>query len=314
MQIKKWATAEVPPLERFGQWSEVLNKTHFEWQLLGAPKDFYADVTRRDIGGLRIVGCRCDPCEGFRGLKEINFSEERYVGVLFDLAGREIMRQGDREEIVGPGDFVVWSSHREMEFRVLEPLHKLTIIAPYSMMRRFLPDVDDLTGMRVSAMDSLAPLVGAYLRQLSEGIDVLEDQHLQLILNTTLELVAAGVHARYPRDEELKAEPFDRVQRFILSNLDDPLLSPRAVADGSSISLRYLHKLFAKRGLSVSRWIQQQRLEQCRRELLATGSSSSITDIAFRWGFNDTSHFSRCFRSEFGVAPRVFRKVNAQAG
>ena len=198
-----------------------------------------------------------------------------------------------------------------MEFRVLEPLHKLTILVPANMMRRFLPNVDELTGMRVSGSDSLGPLVGAYLRQLSEGILTLEDQHLQLVLDTTLELVAAGVQANYGSDPDAVREPFDRVRRFILSNLADPRLSPQYVADRNAISLRYLHKIFSKRGLSVSRWIQRQRLDQCRRELMVRDRGRSITEIAFDWGFNDPSHFSRCFRSEFGVAPRAFRNENA---
>ncbi|WP_429923488.1 helix-turn-helix domain-containing protein [Agrobacterium vitis] len=31
------------------------------------------------------------------------------------------------------------------------------------------------------------------------------------------------------------------------------------------------------------------------------------SEIAFRWGFNDLSHFSKTFRHHFGVPPRDYR-------
>ena len=33
----------------------------------------------------------------------------------------------------------------------------------------------------------------------------------------------------------------------------------------------------------------------------------SITEIALRWGFNDSAHFSRTFRARFGLSPRAVR-------
>ena len=41
----------------------------------------------------------------------------------------------------------------------------------------------------------------------------------------------------------------------------------------------------------MARWVREQRLERCRRELEGASESTTVTDIAFRWGFNDASHF-----------------------
>ena len=38
----------------------------------------------------------------------------------------------------------------------------------------------------------------------------------------------------------------------------------------------------------------------------------SISDVAFRWGFNDAGHFSRAFKDQFGVTPREYRQDNPQ--
>jgi Helix-turn-helix domain len=42
----------------------------------------------------------------------------------------------------------------------------------------------------------------------------------------------------------------------------------------------------------------------CRRDLAdATLRRDSITSIAFRWGFSESSSFSRAFRNAFGLRP-----------
>jgi AraC-like DNA-binding protein len=314
MEIQRWDTAEVAKRDRFAAWTEVLNATHLEWELVGTAKDFNALTTTRNIGGLKLIACRCDPCEGRRGPTQIGRSDESYIGILFILAGREVVRQMDHEELLNPGDFIVWDSTRAMQFRVVEPLQKFTILAPRSMVRRFLPNPDHFVAARVSGGESLGPLVGAYLRQLSTHLQSLEDKDLRLVLGTTLELVSAGIHAKCRDDESYRRDPFHDIQRFILQNLGDPELKPAYIAARNSISVRYLHKIFARRGLSVSRWIQQQRLERCKDELSTGLTAASITELAFAWGFNDSSHFSRCFRGRFGVPPRELRRASRTQG
>ena len=53
----------------------------------------------------------------------------------------------------------------------------------------------------------------------------------------------------------------------------------------------------------MSRWTRQQRLERCRRQLAGAMGSTTVTEVAFRWGFNDSAHFSRAFKQAFGVSP-----------
>jgi AraC-like DNA-binding protein len=44
---------------------------------------------------------------------------------------------------------------------------------------------------------------------------------------------------------------------------------------------------------------------------LGVGTASpgaSITEVAFELGFNDSAYFARCFRQQFGVPPRDWRR------
>jgi AraC-like DNA-binding protein len=88
-------------------------------------------------------------------------------------------------------------------------------------------------------------------------------------------------------------------------------LSPQAVAAHFGISVRTLHLRFEALGQSFGRWVLGSRLDGCCRSLGDPGQrNASISDIAYRWGFNDLSHFNKRFRSRFGMSPREWRAVH----
>ena len=99
-----------------------------------------------------------------------------------------------------------------------------------------------------------------------------------------------------------------RIEHYIETHLGERTLNTGMIAATAGISVRHLHRLFAATGCTVAEWIRERRLERCRCDLAdPLLSDSSITDIAFRWGFSDSAHFSHSFRKEFGVSPRQFR-------
>lgn len=99
-----------------------------------------------------------------------------------------------------------------------------------------------------------------------------------------------------------------RAAQYIDRNLADRELSPEQVAAALRISIRYLHRVFEGSGMSVSRYILNQRLARCRDALLRTsGTLTRVSEISERYGFRNASHFSTCFKAEFGVPPSAVR-------
>ncbi|MEU8539780.1 helix-turn-helix domain-containing protein [Streptomyces sp. NPDC048717] len=97
-----------------------------------------------------------------------------------------------------------------------------------------------------------------------------------------------------------------RIHAYIDRHLPDAGLTPRTIARAHHISLRYLHKLFEGEDATVSRWIQRRRLERSRRDL-ARYPHVTIAAVAHRWGFASAAHFSRVFRTAYGMSPRQWR-------
>jgi AraC-like DNA-binding protein len=69
--------------------------------------------------------------------------------------------------------------------------------------------------------------------------------------------------------------------------------------------------LFEDAPESISGTIRSLRLERSARDL-AQPHGPTIMEVALRWGFNDSSHFSRLFKRRFGVCPREFRAAAVQ--
>ncbi|MCD2456656.1 helix-turn-helix transcriptional regulator, partial [Staphylococcus aureus] len=80
------------------------------------------------------------------------------------------------------------------------------------------------------------------------------------------------------------------------------------IAKALNCSKRSLHAVFELEETTLADYIQAQRLQACRRDLLSEEfSGSSITEIALSWGYNSPSHFSRVFKQHFGASPSELR-------
>jgi AraC family transcriptional regulator, positive regulator of tynA and feaB len=86
-------------------------------------------------------------------------------------------------------------------------------------------------------------------------------------------------------------------------------VTPQRAADHVRISLRTLHLRFRLIGKSFGRFLLESRLDACRNALRDRNQDAlSISEIAYRFGFNDLSHFNKAFRARFDCAPRECRE------
>lgn len=131
----------------------------------------------------------------------------------------------------------------------------------------------------------------------------------------TESLAAALTECRLQaRPDRLQGRAFmARVGDLIQKKLADPGLSLSSIAADLQVSGRYLQKLFEKSGTNFSAYVRTTRLEHCRADLANRHYDKlSVSDICFRWGFNDPSHFSHAFREQFGMPPSAYRDRSAQ--
>ena len=163
-----------------------------------------------------------------------------------------MIRQGDREVELGVGDFAMWDSDREMEFRVLEPLHKLTLLIPKPRMKAFLGDAERYAGQVVPGSAGAGGIAAEALRRLAREFATLDEHGAGAVIDPMLSLLAATLMSRWPLAGVSAGhqESFRRFCRHIEQNLGDNELTPARVAAAHGVSLRYLHAVFAEQGVS----------------------------------------------------------------
>jgi YesN/AraC family two-component response regulator len=109
---------------------------------------------------------------------------------------------------------------------------------------------------------------------------------------------------------EITVTPLDerfiqQVIAIVEKNLDNPSFDVGKLTEEAGISRTNLHrKLKAITGMSASEFVQDFRLK--RAAILMEKKADTITQIAFRVGFNDQSYFTKCFRKKFGKTPSEF--------
>ncbi|WP_245529214.1 helix-turn-helix domain-containing protein [Brucella ovis] len=108
------------------------------------------------------------------------------------------------------------------------------------------------------------------------------------------------------------ADPCSATMTKARTNLQDFRLDPDRIARACGISTRYLHELFKDTGQTVRHWIREQRLAACREALEDPDNIQTAAEIAYSWGFNDQTQFSRAFKAQFGLPPGEHRE-NARA-
>ena len=94
--------------------------------------------------------------------------------------------------------------------------------------------------------------------------------------------------------------------KFITTRFQDPIRLPEVLAHISMSRASFSRHFRQCTGHSFTTFLQRIRLEHCRR-LLATGEYT-ITESAFKAGFQNLSHFNRLFRQRWNITPRDFRR------
>ncbi|WP_255576471.1 MULTISPECIES: GlxA family transcriptional regulator [Jannaschia] len=113
--------------------------------------------------------------------------------------------------------------------------------------------------------------------------------------------IPTRIGVRHPR--------LSQVIREMEQNIEDPI-SPSVLAADVGMSTRQLERLFRRYlNRSPKRYYMELRLGKARNLLMQT--DMSIINVALACGFTSPSHFSKCYRAQYGTTP--YRERGAKA-
>ena len=225
------------------------------------------------------------------------------AGIL--LSGDARLEQDGRETSIGPGELMLYTGERPFRLGIRGPYRYFVLAFAASPVLAW-PAVREITANRQVSHSPAARVFAATLAEFADQAPRLDpatgremSDHLVCLLRT----VARGAERGAANPDGLYAQVLDYVETHLRDEL-----APATIAAAHHISVRYLHKLFQQQGDTVSGYVRRRRLHLIRRQLADPGQAHRrLGSLAAQWGIVSASHFSKLFRSEFGVSPREFR-------
>ena len=102
------------------------------------------------------------------------------------------------------------------------------------------------------------------------------------------------------------------VQDDVQSELLWDLRALEAMARSAGVSPYHFLRTFERlTGVTPHQYVLRARLREAALRVVA--EPDRILDIALDCGFGDVSNFNRAFKTEFGVAPRTFRRTRSRS-
>ena len=218
---------------------------------------------------------------------------------------------------VSAGDLVFLRSQRLLEYHASSGRSKtIGVHVPWTLVQALAYgrglSLDRVFTSRSGIGACVASLIAAIFDSHAE-LSASDRAALQTALSETI--IQLGTLATDCSVGSTRAGLFNDIKAIATAALDDPALSPAQVAQKAGVSVRTLHRIFQASGETFWSWIRDRRLERCHAELTAPANSKrTITEVAFRWGFNELSTFDRNFRKRYGASPRQVRSKAHEEG
>ena len=308
----RWTTESVSVDDQFEYFCQSCSRNFFGMQQ-SLPQEhvegFQASVGVRPFSSGAVSHVEAAPVRVTRNKRDVARSPIDPMFLYLQTQGVVLTRQPGREAILRPGDLALFDPMIPFELDYATAHQVFSVQIPRGLVTRFIAKPKDSTLVRLNGSDnSLGSLLSKFVRELGRASGPYSGTEHAVLEHVTglaaLALGATGTGAEAGRIG-LKASLRAAALRYIALELDNPALTPTAVARHLRISVRYLHYLFAQHDASVERWILQCRLDRaCELLLSAKPGELTVSEVASRCGFTDLSHFSRAFRHRHGMRPR----------
>lgn len=313
----KLSTNDIPPRARQGWLREVICREYANVEITSPAKGtMFQNLLIYSWNNLQLSVIRSSALTIERLPQEPYLhSQDAYFAVIL-VSGDYLMMQNGREVFLQPSDMTIYDATRPHRIQCPNDFTKLIISIPRTHFRDRIAGIDNCTALRIPGTAGAGLIASNFLRSLAGQTDHLTAHEFSTLSDHALDLLTLAVASVRPVDYALSGTrtiAINRIKTFIEQSLADSTLNSTLIAGSVGLSSRYINDLFEDEGTSLMRYVWKRRLENCRKDMLdPVHVGHRLSDIAFRWGFNDLSHFSRTFKQQFGCSPREFRYVEAQ--
>jgi AraC-like DNA-binding protein len=298
------STSGLTPKRQIQFWTDALTELcgQFDVDPLDA-SSLEGQINYKTVSRLKLCQIEVSQHRVAHPLSPAKSGDHPYVKILFQTYGVSHFEQDGRRFDLAPGDCLAYDV--SCPHSIVSPSltrHEVVVVPKELLMERGFHSAK-LPACKLSARTGTGRIAHDFMHAAFGEAALLSPQTALGVADTLIDLLLLPLReAGTTFDRGGPLALYVRAQAFINEHLRDPDLSIDQISAELGCTKRYLHMLFSERGMTVSDYIWQARLQHCRQELEAHGGKT-ITDVAFSWGFSSSSHFSRVFRKYFGIVP-----------
>ncbi|PYE19693.1 AraC family transcriptional regulator with amidase-like domain [Paraburkholderia silvatlantica] len=318
MEIERFTTESWPVPQRAHVWREILKPHSLSPAMVTrANIPLYGLLTAaRTARGAALVRIASSP-QTLARMHANRETDDRFWLALHQ-AGHAEFHDGTRSFELSPGDIVFGPAHHTFDLTFHSDFRQFQISLPGAAVQARLPCARSLSPAHLSGQAGLGRLLAGTLTGLADTFDTLNDEQVASVESSLFDYLASSLNASADDAAAAagkhQAAALYRVCQLIENTLSDSTLSLTMVASSQNMSERLVQKLFDGTGQTFTGYLRQRRLERCCSDLANRQYGHlSISDICFRWGFNDAAHFSHAFRDRYGLSPRQYRRQTTEA-
>lgn len=301
---------------RLAAWRDVLNTYYYPLDL-SSPAALF-DVGRlsvHDVASIRIGVLHSDPMTVRRHPTHIRRHSDDFFMMPISASGSLSLSQRGRECEVRPGDLAFIGTGDPYVY--VQPTRNsvAAIRLPADMVRSRIPWIDDMTARQCPGEQPLVRVFQDFLRSMIRNSAALSDAEAEFLRRSLFDLLALAltVPGDAAFDEtSVRFAHRQRILHFIEEHVCDRELSSSAIARRLGLSPRYIQRIFAERGETLTEIIRRRRVAEAQQLLRSRSlANRSVEEICYSVGFQDPAYFSRVFRQETGMSPGEYRRHHA---
>lgn len=254
-----------------------------------------------------FMDTRSEPVEIERMADRIQQHQYDQIGVSLFLSGDGYQRQGERSEMIRPGDIAIVDMGCPFASGGSTAYRELRLHVPRKIFAAQIGRVETLAGRCFPAGGALQALFAAYYQGFADALPTMQPAEAERGFEAVLHLLqsALGSHAPVSHAEVGPHALRGLAEVYIRRHLHDPDLDPMRIAVALNVSRTRLYEAFAE-SEGIAATLLDARLDAARRQIMLPGGGA-IGVVLLDCGFRDSTSFNRAFRRRFGMTPTELR-------
>ncbi len=308
--MNTYNTADVLYTERSEYWRHAISRTFVPLESTFSGSERQGVLKSGVWGNLQLSEVSCSAQDVVRCRRGADNQPDNAMLLSFMSQGKTSVVQAGSHACLGQGEFGLYDTRFPYELHLHGETRQHVVQIPIEHLRQALGNTEQFVAHSFGKKHSLTPFLHVLLNNMMAQPEDIASRHTTVLYGQFLELLAVIV------SDECKAKRASRsasgllfqIKIAINQQLSDATLSASKIAESFRISLRYLSLLFKREDTTFGRYILTQRLTKAALALQSPlYSDMPISQIAWKFGFNDMAYFSRAFRAKFSCSPTEYR-------